>query len=77
MARSSPHSMQHLQGRRLQSKGGPGWNEAKLMPLSCLLKGAMMSQTAAAAGLGEPESSHLLCVEGFGAEKQPILGKGP
>lgn len=76
MARPGPHSMQHLQGQGLQGKGGPGWNEAELTPLSCLLKGAVMSQTAAAAGLGEPESSSFLCVEGFGAEKQPILGKG-
>lgn len=34
-----------------------------------------MFQTAAAAVLREPESSSLLCVEGFGVEKQPILGK--
>lgn len=47
-------------------------NEAKLTPLSCLLKGTVMSQTAAAAGLGEPESSSVLCVEGFAAEKQPF-----
>lgn len=59
-----------------EAKGGPRWNKAKLTPLSCLLKGAMMSQTPAAAVLGEPESSSLLCVEGFGAEKQPTLGKG-
>lgn len=76
MAQPGPHSMQHLQGQGLQGKGGPGWNEAELTPLSCLLKGAAMSQTAAAAGLGEPESSSFLCVEGLGAEKQPILGKG-
>lgn len=35
-----------------------------------------MSQAAAAAALGEPESSSLLCVEGVGDEKQLILGKG-
>jgi hypothetical protein len=37
----------------------------------------MMSQAAAAAAPGEPESSSLLCIKGVGPEKQPTLGNGP
>lgn len=56
--------------------GGLGWNQAEFMPLSCLLKGTVMFQAAAAVALGEPESSSLLYVQGVGDEKQLLLGKG-
>lgn len=46
------------------------------MPLSCLLKGTVLSQAAAAVAPGELESSSLLYMQGVGDEKQLLLGKG-
>lgn len=68
-----PHSTQHLQGLTFPAPGlgeAPQWNFRLNQQQPATFKGTEMSQAAAAAAQGDPESfSGLLCFEGDGPAK--------